>query len=94
MDNTNIPVPQATDTATAPTPELTYGQKAVGFTFNPSGDPMVTQLKTLYAQIIDLLAQSNPNNGDVSLKDRFLGRAINEAVSAQMWAVKSVTFKE
>ena len=33
---------------------MTYGEKAVGLTFNPTGDPTVLAIKQLYAQIIDL----------------------------------------
>ena len=33
--------------------ELTYGQKAVGLTFNPSNNPKVQEIKELYAKIID-----------------------------------------
>lgn len=73
--------------------ELTFGEKAVGITFNPGGDEKVNKVKELYAQIIDLLAKENPNNGDISLKGRILGRAINDAMGAQMWAVKAITFK-
>ena len=73
--------------------ELTFGEKAVGSTFNPSGDATVAKLKKLYAEIIDTLSDGNLDNGATGLKGRFLGRAINDAVAAQMWAVKAVTFK-
>lgn len=73
--------------------ELTYGEKAVGLTFNPSGDPKVQEIKELYAKIIDILANENPINSETSLKGRILGRAINDAMGAQMWAVKAITYK-
>lgn len=77
---------------------LTFGGKAVGMTFNPSGDERVAKIKALYANIIDELAGPNGENlggnGDTSLGGRFLGRAINDAVAAQMWAVKAITFRE
>lgn len=75
-------------------PPLSFGQKAVGLSFNPSGDPKVNQLKALYAQIIDLLTDGSLDNGASDLGGRILGRAINEAIGAQMWAVKAVTFKD
>ena len=34
---------------------FSYGQKAVGLTFNPSGDTSVQKIKELYAQIIDIM---------------------------------------
>ena len=35
--------------------ELTFGEKAVGLTFNPSGDQTVHELKEAYAKVIDIL---------------------------------------
>lgn len=74
--------------------EMTFGEKAVGITFNVGNDPTVAKIKSLYAQIIDTLTDGNLDNSATGLKGRFLGRAINDAVAAQMWAVKAVTFKE
>lgn len=34
---------------------FSYGQKAVGSAFNPSGDVSVQKIKDLYAQIIDIM---------------------------------------
>ncbi len=78
--------------------ELTFGGKAVGLTFNPSGDERVKKIKELYANIIDDLAGPNGENlgtnGETGLKGRILGRAINDAIGAQMWAVKAITWKD
>ena len=71
--------------------EMTYGERAVGITFNPSNDPTVQKVKELYAQIIDVcneLKTSEP--GEVN---RLLSIAITEAQTAQMWAVKAITWK-
>ncbi len=70
---------------------MSYGEKAVGLTFNPSGDPLVIQIKTLYAQIIDLCNDARAVAGQ-SEKGRLLSVAITEAQTAQMWAVKGITF--
>lgn len=74
--------------------ELTFGEQAVGLSFNPSGDEKVTKLKRLYAEIIDTLSDGNLDNGASDLRGRILGRAINDALGAQMWAVKAVTWKD
>jgi hypothetical protein len=78
--------------------ELTYGQKAVGLTFNPSGDPMVTRLKELYAEIIDILngVRSDIHTGHPARheKVRLFSVAITEAQAAQMWAVKAQTWRD
>jgi hypothetical protein len=71
---------------------MTYGEKAVGLTFNPGNDPTVDQIKKLYAQIIDICndARTEAGQGD---KGRLLSVAITEAQGAQMWAVKGITYK-
>lgn len=77
---------------------LTYGQIAVGISFNPSGDPKVQEIKELYAKIIDLcndfkssaIAEGQPNSNE---RNRLLSIAITEAQGAQMWAVKGITCK-
>jgi hypothetical protein len=72
--------------------EMTYGEKAVGFTFNPSGDDKVQQVKELYAQIIDLCNALRTEAGQGE-KGRLLSVAITEAQTAQMWAVKGITYQ-
>lgn len=71
---------------------MTFGEKAVGLTFNPSGDETVQKLKELYAQIIDVCNDARTEAGPGE-KGRLLSVAITEAQGAQMWAVKGVTFK-
>lgn len=70
---------------------MTYGEKAVGLTFNPSGDPKVHEIKRLFAQIIDLCNDARTEAGQ-SESARLLSIAITEAQGAQMWAVKGITF--
>lgn len=76
--------------------ELTYGQKAVGLTFNPSGDGRVQKLKELYAEIIDLCndARSSDAPSVSGEQKRLYSVAITEAQAAQMWAVKAVTWRD
>lgn len=72
---------------------LTFGEKAVGLTFNPSGDSAVTTIKKYYAQIIDDMnsLRSDPSASPES--KRLFSIAITEAQTAQMWAVKAITWK-
>ena len=72
--------------------EQTFGQKAVGLSFNPSNDSSVDNLKRLYAEIIDSLNDFR-NSGSPEQK-RLASIAITEAQGAQMWAVKAVTWKD
>ena len=75
------------------TKELSFGEQAVGLTFNPSGDPAVNEIKQLYAQIIDLCNESRTESASGERK-RLFSVAITEAQGAQMWAVKAVTWKD
>jgi len=43
----------------------TFGQKAVGITFNPSGDDLVFRLKMLHAEIIDIMNDFRDGKGVV-----------------------------
>lgn len=69
--------------------ELTFGEKAMGVSFNPSGDEKVAKLKSLYAEIADILNDDRGENRDE--RARVASVAITEAQTAQMWAVKAVT---
>ncbi len=71
---------------------LTFGEKAVGLTFNPSGDELVNNLKQVYASIIDRLDFLRAN-GSPEVK-RLASIAITEAQGAQMWAVKAATWRD
>lgn len=68
-----------------------YGGRAVGLTFNPSNLLSVQVIKTNYAEIINDLDQSRSDSTDSEQK-RLLSIAITEAQTAQMWAVKAVTW--
>jgi hypothetical protein len=71
---------------------LTFGERAVGLTFNPSGDKAVTKLKQAAADLIDLCYQAREAATDPEIK-RMLSIAITEAQTAQMWGVKAFTWK-
>lgn len=78
------------------TRELTFGEKAVGLTFNPSQDPLVKGIKEQFAAVIDSLnnqreglAVDAPGSRE---KARMYSVAITEAQTAQMWAVKAITW--
>ena len=78
------------------TTPLSFGQKAVGITFNPGQNPKVNEVKELYAKIIDLckevMASEKPEGMvDTDYRNDLLTTAIKEAQGAQMWAVKGIT---
>jgi hypothetical protein len=73
--------------------ELSFGEKAVGLTFNPSGDENVERCKRAFASIIDNLNDLRESTHNSEIK-RLTSVAITEAQTAQMWAVKAITWKE
>ena len=77
---------------TQPTVEMTFGQQAVGLTFNPSCDDDVHTVKQLYADIIDMM--NNARAGRSGEAARLYSVAITEAQTAQMWAVKALTWRK
>lgn len=72
--------------------ELSFGEKAVGLTFNPGGNEQVNEIKKGFASIIDAIdtLRQGSENGEVK---RMLSLAITEAQEAQMWAVKGITWQ-
>lgn len=72
--------------------ELTFGQKAVGLTFNPSGDDAVARCKQAFADAIDQLNDLRNAAADPEVK-RMCSVAITDAQSAQMWGVKALTWR-
>jgi hypothetical protein len=88
MNDTNPPTPVAAH----PDRPLSFGERAVGLSFNPSGDPVVYDLKTVYAQIIDRLNRLRVESTDPEVK-RMCAVAITEAQTSQMRAVKAATWR-
>lgn len=72
--------------------ELTFGEKALGLTFNPGGHPLVNSFKESYAKLIDDLNTAKNTSENPEVK-RQLSIAITEAQTSQMWAVKAVTWQ-
>lgn len=74
--------------------ELTFGQKLVGFTFNPSGDDKVTRIKTLCAELADIIHIEGCSKNGTYLANFIHQKALGEISNASMNAVKYITFKE
>jgi hypothetical protein len=71
---------------------LTYGERAVGISFNPSGNDNVSDAKQWFADIIDMLNEQRKLAADEE-HTRLFSIAITEAQTAQMWAVKALTWR-
>lgn len=74
------------------TQALTFGQRAVGLTFNPGGSPEVNACKLGFAAVIDQMHELRSTSEDPEVK-RMAAVAITEAQTAQMWAVKAITWR-
>jgi len=72
---------------------LSYGEKAVGLTFNPGNSDAVHYAKHKYAELIDQMNNLR-NTSTSSEQKRLASVAITEAQAAQMWAVKALTWKD
>ena len=72
--------------------ELTFGEKACGVSFNPSNDKIVDELKKEFAALVDA-CNTLREDAKSPEKKRMLSLAITDLQTAQMWAVKAVTWK-
>ena len=74
--------------------ELTFGEKLVGLTFNPSGDEKVTKAKQLCAELANLLYIDYIETKEVStFKEQLYQHTVGEILNAQMNVVKVLTLK-
>ena len=73
--------------------QLSFGQKAVGLSFNPSGDDAVAKCKQIFADAIDQMNELREAAGR-SEQARLASVAITELQGAQLWAVKALTWRD
>lgn len=75
------------------TRELSFGEKLVGITFNPSQDDKVAKAKRLCAELADLVNEHNESKKSTQDSQRLFSHAIGEILNAQMNAVKVLTYQ-
>jgi hypothetical protein len=73
--------------------EMTFGEKLVGITFNPSADDKVAKAKQLCAELADLLKEDSMTKEPTYLSSTLYDHAIGEILNAQMNVVKVLTLK-
>ena len=88
-------MPTAADYGTPqPMRQMTFGEKLVGLTFNPSGDDKVAKAKQLCAELADLVANDyDERHLQSELQSRLFNHTIGEILNAQMNVVKLLTLK-
>lgn len=72
--------------------EFTQAEKMAGVPFNPSGDYNVANCKGEFADCIARMLLLRDTTTDAEVK-RMASIAITELQTAQMWAVKAITWK-
>jgi hypothetical protein len=72
---------------------MTFGEKAVGLSFNPSANPEVEACKREFAAVIDRMDKLRAESMLPEVR-RMASVAITEAQTAQMWAVKAITWRD
>lgn len=75
-------------------PVMTFGQKAVGLSFNPSGDRVVTDVKQRFADLIDIANSARVDKSTTPGAQRHFSVAITQLEDAQMRFVKALTFRD
>ena len=85
-------VPES-DPSTLPPPQLSFGQKAVGLTFNPGWSDEVNKVKQIMAVVIDEMNDLRSSTKSQEMK-RLCSVAITELQGSQMWCVKAITWKD
>lgn len=74
--------------------ELTFGERLVGKTFNPSFDTKVDRIKEICAELADIIEDDWISKKDHSYVYNLVkGKALGSILEAQMCAVKLITLK-
>lgn len=78
--------------------QLSFGEKLVGLSFNPSENEKVDKAKKLFAEAADLLKEHivevRDKEGLTTMGADLFSHAIGEILNAQMSTVKVLTFTE
>lgn len=74
--------------------EHTFGERAVGLSFNPSGADAVHDCKAGFAAEIDRMNDYRNAPTTSPEAKRLASIAITELQGAQMWAVKALTWRD
>jgi hypothetical protein len=83
----------ATSGQSTSTPTLSFGQKLVGITFNPSNLDNVSKAKSLFAEAADLVEQEFRNREQSEIGGILYSATMSKILDAQMNVVKLLTLK-
>jgi hypothetical protein len=77
----------------APARSLSFGEQLVGVTFNPSNDDKVSKLKSLFAEIANIVQDEHLTHQEHYTRSILFNHTVGEILNAQMNCVKLVTLK-
>jgi hypothetical protein len=72
---------------------LSFGEQLVGVEFDQDNEGAVAKIKELMAEVTNIMLEEYNKNGKAPIKSLLFDHAVGEIVSAQMAAVKVITFK-
>ena len=72
---------------------LSFGELLVGIEFNPSNDDKVAKVKSMMAEIANLMKDAYNESEKSPVKSLLFDHAVGEILNAQMSVVKVITFK-
>ena len=72
---------------------LSFGELLVGIEFNPSNDSNVAKVKSMMAEIANLMKDEYNKEQKSPVKSLLFDHAVGELLNAQMAVVKVITFK-
>lgn len=77
----------------SPSRQMTFGEKLVGLSFNPSNDSKVDKAKRLCAELMDLVNSERESRETTQLENILYPHTVGEILNAQMNVVKLLTLK-
>lgn len=71
----------------------TFGEQLIGIEYNPESEDKVTKIKSMFAEIAELMKKDYTENSKHPLKSLLFDHAVGELINAQMAIVKVITLK-
>lgn len=70
-----------------------FGEQLIGVEYNPESEDQVIKIKSMFAEIAELMKKDYTENNKHPLKSLLFDHAVGEIVNAQMAVVKLITLK-
>jgi hypothetical protein len=70
-----------------------FGEQLIGVTYDPTSEDQVIKIKSMFAEIAELMKKDYTENNRHPLKSLLFDHAVGEIVNAQMAVVKLITLK-